>query len=317
MWNPVRASIVEACGGHGTVLRRSSSRAITSDGGAEKDYTARVPDAIGVSALMRKIWRYLREFLFAMRTSATFADGSRLVRATAAFHFGNLRRTRGASAPVRYRVLLLGRAHDLWLRTFAGDLFVLYEVFLSRCYEMPDFDFANTKLIVDLGANVGLTTLYFAGRAPQARFICVEPSPANVQLLRRNLAAVPNATVVEAAAAGRSGSLAFDDERPAWGSLLSECGRSTVQGICMDDLLQQVAPDARIDLLKIDIEGAEQDLFAGDAAWIDQVDCIVAELHHPYTFEEFHALLTDRGFVVHGSEEGGYAMPTAIRAWSP
>lgn len=263
---------------------------------------------------MQSIRHYAREFLLAMRMGATFRDGIRLARATVSFHLGNLRLTRAASAPERYRVRLLGRAHDLWLRTFAGDLFVLYEVFLSRCYDVPEIDPAKIKLVVDLGANIGLTTLYFASRIPEARFICVEPSPGNVELLRKNLAAVPNVVIVEAAAAGSSGALTFDDERPAWGGALSPCGRIKVEGICMDDLWHRFAGGSRIDLLKVDIEGAEQDLFAGDTGWLDRVECIVSEIHPPYTFDRFRRHLMARGFVVYAAGVGGHAMPTAIRA---
>lgn len=261
---------------------------------------------------MQDIRHYAREARLALQRGASLADRVRLLGATARFHLGNARHARVASAPRRYRVRLLGRPHDLWLRTHSGDLFVLYEVFLSRCYDIPGFDVAKAALIVDLGANIGLTTLYFAGRSPLARFLCVEPLPGNAALLRRNLASVPGAIIVEAAA-GMTGPLSFDDSRPAWGGFLSPGGRITVEAVSMDDLLQAHAPNARVDLLKMDIEGGEQEVLAGPAAWLDRVDCIVAELHPPFTFERFRAVLTERGFAVYEAGAQGHAMPTALR----
>lgn len=270
---------------------------------------------------MGRIRRYLREVATALRIGAGPLDGARLAWATLAFHLGNLRGdprgARGPSPPRRYRVRLAGRPQDLWLRTRGGDLFVLHEVFLSRCYDVPGFDASGAGTIVDLGANVGLASLYLATRAPRARLVCVEPSPANAGLLRRNLAALPNATVVEAAVAAGSGPVAFDDGHPAWGGRLAAHGPTLVRGLSMDDLLRETLPVGRVDLLKVDIEGAERELFAGDTGWLDRVDRIVAELHPPYAFEEFRALLAGRGFAVHGAGEGGFPMPTAIRLGLP
>ena len=260
---------------------------------------------------MQDIRQYAREFRLAARIGATLADRLRLIKATAAFHVGNARHAHAPSGTERYRVQLLGRTHDLWMRTSSGDIFILYEVFLSECYDIPGYDFRDAGLIVDLGANIGLASLYFAGRAPRARLICVEPSPGNADLLRRNLAAIPEATVVEAAAAGTSGTLPFDDDRPAWGGRLSASGRKTVRAVGMADLLQRCAPGERVDLLKIDIEGGELDLFAGDLSWLARVDRIVAELHPPFTFERFRTLLTGHGFAVR--DGAGSTPPTAFR----
>lgn len=256
--------------------------------------------------------RYAEETRFTLRIGASPADGLRLAAETARFHLGNARGPRGHSAPRRHRVRLLNRPHDLWLRTRSGDLFVLYDVFLSRCYVVPLLDLSNARLIVDLGANVGLTALFLAGLAPRARLVCVEPSPENAALLRLNLAAVADSVVVEAAA-GRTGRLAFDADGPAWGGGLSPRGRIEVDGLGMDDLLAVHAPEGRVDLLKMDIEGGEAEVLREPGAWLDRVDCVVAELHPPFGFERFRDLLQARGFEVYAEGDGGCALPTAIR----
>ena len=154
---------------------------------------------------------------------SALSDKIRLANATLVFHLSNALRASYQSVPKRYRVNLIGRPHDLWLRTVGGDFFVLHEVFGSGCYDLP-FSSSNLRTVVDLGANVGLTTLYLASKAPEARFICVEPAPGNADLLRRNVAPVSQAVVVQAAVTKESGTVAFDDTRPAWGGVIFPMG---------------------------------------------------------------------------------------------
>ena len=255
-----------------------------------------------------ELTQYAREIAFVWCVGWGLSDKMRLANATLTFHLSNALRATRQSVPRRYRVNLIGRPHDLWLRTVGGDIFVLHEVFGSRCYDLP-FSSSSLRTVVDLGANVGLTTLYFAASAPGARFICVEPAPGNADLLRRNVAPVSRAIVVEAAVANESGTVAFDDTGPAWGGGISSDGRLRVEAISIDDLIARYAPEGTIDLIKMDIEGAEAEVFSGPMAWLDRVACIVAELHPPFSLERFRSLLTARGFDI----LDGRMMATAVR----
>jgi hypothetical protein len=81
----------------------------------------------------------------------------------------------------------------LTLRPFAGDLFVLYEVLAFNAYHiassllLPD----DVRIVVDCGANIGITSLFLAARYPRAKILSVEPHPENFALLKANVAAVP------------------------------------------------------------------------------------------------------------------------------
>ena len=252
--------------------------------------------------------QYAREVAFAWSTGSALSDKLRLVNATLAFHLSNAVRSSHKSAAKRYRVNLIGRSHDLWLRTTGGDIFVLHEVFGSGCYA-PPMDPSSLRTIVDLGANIGLTTLYFASKAPEARFICVEPVPGNAELLCRNISPLAQTVIVQAAVARKSGMVAFDDARPAWGGGIAADGRLRVAAISMDDLLARYAPEGKIDLLKMDVEGAEADILCGPMRWLDRVSCIVAELHPPFTLEKFRSQMAIRGFDL----IAGRMIPTALR----
>jgi hypothetical protein len=69
------------------------------------------------------------------------------------------------------------------------------------------------------------------------------------------------------------------------------------------------APEGVVDLLKMDIEGAETEVFSGPMHWLDRVSCIVAELHPPFTFEHFRGLMIAHGFDI----IAGRMLPTALR----
>ncbi len=206
---------------------------------------------------------------------------------------------------------LFGRDRDVWLRTMGGDFFVLHEVFGTNCYDLRGL-VPQARTVVDLGANVGLTSLYFASIYPNARLICVEPMPSNLAILKRNVGPI-GAVVVEAAVADTCGTATFDGTRPAWGGGLSHQGNITVATVSIDRILDDHVSDGDVDILKMDIEGAERLVFNGSMAWLDRVRCIVAELHHPFEFQTFKSVLNARGFDVFPGGSGGLHMPTAIR----
>jgi FkbM family methyltransferase len=263
---------------------------------------------------MQALGTYVKEIRLNRAVGATFLAAIRLTIATFAFHMGNARSvSRRPSAPRRYRVKLLDRAHDLWLRTRGGDLFVLHEVFGTDCYALPGTVIEDATVIVDLGANVGLTTLYYAARAPRARIVAVEPNPSNVAILRKNVDVLGSrVSVLEAAIAAVGGEARFDDSREAWGGAISSAGTITVRALSLDDLIEQHRLD-HIDVLKVDIEGGEVDLFIPGARWPDRVKCVVAELHHPYTFEAFEQFFALRGFEVFKAGTGEVPMHAAMR----
>src|SRR5690349_2549220 len=102
--------------------------------------------------------QYAHEIAFVWSAGSGLSHKMRLANATLAFHLSNALRATHQSLPRRYRVNLIGRPHDLWIRTVGGDFFVLHEVFGSGCYELP-FSSSKLRTVVDLGANIGLTTL--------------------------------------------------------------------------------------------------------------------------------------------------------------
>lgn len=232
---------------------------------------------------IRTLSRYLREPLWAAR-SADPATAAVLLAHTLRHHFANwLGLPRGDGESFSVRLDLGGAAPSLvGLRTSAGDPSILYEVFAERAYEIADADLPpqSVKTVVDCGAHIGLTALYFAHRYPNALVIAVEPNPGNFRLLISNTASEPRIRPVQACIADRSGVGRIGTSGPGWGHRIGADGVE-VPALTLQDIRGRFGVDA-IDLLKVDIEGAEKDLFAGG---VGSVRVIAAELHGDYSVE--------------------------------
>jgi FkbM family methyltransferase len=176
--------------------------------------------------------------------------------------------------------------HPFILRTRSSDIDTYDQVIYGREYDMPGF--GNVSTIVDAGANIGLASVFFAHKFPNARIIALEPESSNFDLLSRNLRAYPNVTCLKKALWNQSGSITvFDPGDGHWGFRTDGDGEpdetlgkavGKVDCISLPDLLDQFGI-AKLDVLKIDIEGSEKEVFDASANWIDRVDVIVAELH--------------------------------------
>ena len=172
------------------------------------------------------------------------------------------------------------------LRCPSSDVPTYEQVFLKHEY---DFEVSRPpRFIVDAGANIGLASIYFASRFPEARIIAIEPENSNVAVLRLNTRDYPNITVFAGALWGRDETLhVIDNDYGKWGFMTAPVGDAQAppgvvtqdtHGISVPSLMERYGID-RIDIFKIDIEGAEKELFADCGAWIDRVDALIVELH--------------------------------------
>ncbi|MFZ1770460.1 MAG: FkbM family methyltransferase [Caldilinea sp.] len=185
-----------------------------------------------------------------------------------------------------YALPVRGVAHPLLCRPQTSDRWAFGQVFIHRQYAtLPNT--LDPKLIVDCGANVGYASVFFLTRFPQAHLIAVEPDPDNVELLRQNLAPYgPRAKVIQAAIWSEAVGLIVEHSRvernAQWGTWVRPSlphETSDVNGIDLASLLVESGHHA-IDIVKMDIEGAETAIFAQDCrSWLDSVAVIEIELH--------------------------------------
>lgn len=164
------------------------------------------------------------------------------------------------------------------LRPGTLDLTVFEKIFLNREYELP---FAITPhRIVDAGAHVGLASRFFAHRYPLSRILAIEPMATNLEVLRRNAAACQQIDVYAGALWGHTTTLASSGDA-SWAHAMREAKDklATIASLTIPEILTRTGWD-RIDLLKLDVEGAEREIFCdGAAEWLPRVRVIVLELH--------------------------------------
>jgi len=149
------------------------------------------------------------------------------------------------------------------------------EIFVEKSL---DFGNANeSPVIVDCGANIGMSVIALKCRAPGARIIAYEPDPQLSAILKRNLGAadVKGASVREEAAWVEERRVGFDADGGDRGRVFDGVG-NTVSAI---DLSAELPPF--VDLLKMDIEGAEYEVIwrLVETNGINRVGNLVAEFH--------------------------------------
>lgn len=177
----------------------------------------------------------------------------------------------------------------------AIDIEVLRQIFQSEDYRLrrlgrseeilrwPETlkQMGKAPLILDLGANTGLASLYFAREFSTATIVALEPDPDNVAAARRNLKGYAAVTVVEggiAATDGRGEILNPGSSNWSYRTELSQTG-----AVAMYSIERLIATYGQSNsapfIAKIDIEGFESNLFSQNTGWIDLFPIIVIELH--------------------------------------
>lgn len=141
---------------------------------------------------------------------------------------------------------------------------------------------AGTALILDLGANIGVASNYFAQSYHGAIIVAVEPSSKNIDLLRVNTIKTHGVKIVHGAVGPSTGKVDLYDNgsgNNAFRTFGEESQKSeTVDCFSIVQLIEANS-DSTPFLVKIDIEGAEKDLFAKENGWIDSFKVIVVETH--------------------------------------
>lgn len=159
------------------------------------------------------------------------------------------------------------------------DLRVAIQVLLENGYDSP-FDLRDPVNIIDAGANIGYSAVWLATKYPSAQIIAIEPDVENFRLLEHNTRTFLNIKCVNAAVWSYSGRIKLSDPGSGpWACRASaDAPGVEVTAISIDDLMQQYSIE-HLDLLKMDIEGGEYEVFQSSNDFIEQTDHIAIELH--------------------------------------
>jgi len=170
----------------------------------------------------------------------------------------------------------------LYLRTGTSDLRVAASSLLHG--EYLGINHPHPRVIVDAGANIGSSSIFFSSHFPEAKIFALEPDEENFRLLQKNTVKHRNIVPLKVALWSTSGErILMDRHTGPWGYTLAETEEAEPSGqavkcITLKQLMQEQELN-KIDILKIDIEGGEKALMEASGEWISQVDIISIELH--------------------------------------
>jgi FkbM family methyltransferase len=174
-----------------------------------------------------------------------------------------------------------GIKRPVHLRVRTSDISGYEEILLGQQYAF-DLPFVP-KIIVDAGANIGMASIYYAHEYPNARIIAVEPEASNFAMLTRNVKPYPNIVPVRAAIWNKDGEISVSAPSRTQsasnkvGFVVHEGDGARVRALTMQTLMNDAKIDT-IDILKVDIEGAEKEAFES-CNWMQNVRCLAIELH--------------------------------------
>ncbi|MDP3698773.1 MAG: FkbM family methyltransferase [Nanoarchaeota archaeon] len=171
--------------------------------------------------------------------------------------------------------------HPIALRPGTSDVPLLYHIFVEKEYSIKPKK--EPAFIIDAGANIGFTAVYFANRFPKARIIAIEPEESNFRLLQKNTRYYPHISCVKAGLWNSKTLLRITnlEKDSKWGFQVEETtghGPGTCQAISINSILSQ-EKIKEIDIAKIDIEGSEKELFEKNCQWLPKTNLIVIEFH--------------------------------------
>jgi FkbM family methyltransferase len=209
-----------------------------------------------------------------------------------------LRRLRGSARPSEIiddtANLTAMAAHGVFVRIGTSDVEVFRQVFEEIQYGIVPEDLEFLR-VIDCGANVGYTTMFFLDRYPAAHVTAIEPDPDNARMARLNLSKYGSrATLLEAAVWPHDEPLrlrrsAFRDGRE-WATQVEPGRGCEFPDVRRIDLTELIGTRV-VDLLKVDIERSEFDLFSAPCPWMDFVRNLAIELHDDECASAFRTAL--------------------------
>jgi FkbM family methyltransferase len=158
------------------------------------------------------------------------------------------------------------------------DLSTVFGVFCREDYRLD----GAPRIVVDIGANIGVASVYFLTRSKDTFVYAFEPVPRNVRAFRENVAPYENRCQLEEVAVGiTSGPVEFGVEPTGkFGGIdVKSDSKITVECVSINTIVETVLlKHGRINCLKLDVEGSEHDILAAmDRKLWDGIDCIYAE----------------------------------------
>jgi FkbM family methyltransferase len=200
--------------------------------------------------------------------------------------------------PLRLRYKVDSNQYPVWFRNQTTDYATLVSCF-EKGYHRPVHPLPAHPIILDLGSNVGYTIIDFKLHYSDARVFGVEMDEKNFNLCKKNLAGLSDVEVIHAAVWYEDAQVEYDADVAAdaftIGKTTDASKKKAVPAFSLPTLLARWGLD-HVDYIKLDIEGAEKQLFElGDSGWLERVGQISIELHDTYSPEKMADVLKKYG----------------------
>jgi FkbM family methyltransferase len=199
-----------------------------------------------------------------------------------------VRRLTGNQAFRRYGVALDGTKHWLLARVGTSDTGIYDQVFCRAEYSCVNALDVQPSSIVDAGANVGFSTVYFRKCFPESKIVSIEPDDENYRMLVDNTTRLMNIVPVCGAVWGETCTLSMAQESFRDGSACAKTvslNPGNISAFSIGDVISTYDLQVPI-MVKIDIEGAETNVFCQQRAdsWLPIVDVVLIEVHEDSVF---------------------------------
>ena len=196
---------------------------------------------------------------------------------------------------------------QVYYRPGTSDRGLIYEILIRKPHkaEYHVDDRVNPQIIVDIGANVGITALWLNRKFPNARIYCFEPMQDNFAILQKNITGIANIQAFNFGLGNTNAELdvfsnvdtnnrggfsiyQIENDRDNLGTKTTSAGKIEIRkaGEALAALGIQ-----KIDLLKIDTEGAEYDILTSiPESYLLDCQWVMGELHGIKSFESLALL---------------------------
>ena len=199
-----------------------------------------------------------------------------------------------------------------------SDYDVFKQIFNNQEYKTVlsliklNFNIENEHIIIDAGANVGYTSLYFLDQLPKVKIFGIEPFNTNMTLYKENIKInnyEKQVVFYENALSENENKLYLIDtsfrDGKDWSISTVASNEGNVKGITINEIIQKNEIN-EITVLKIDIEGAERFIFShgNNLEFLKITKLIAIEIHDEFEIREnINSILRDNGFILFTSGE--------------
>lgn len=208
----------------------------------------------------------------------------------------------------RENVYLPGLNRTVFFRKKTKDFETFKEIFNQNIYniKLPITPYS----IVDAGANIGFASLFFKMKFPESEIIALEIEESNVAMIEKNTRNLTNFSIEKKALYNTKSFFKIENPYDATNSFIvtevKETDVYNVKSITLDEILFEKKWES-IDLLKIDIEGAERKLFESDYQdWLPKTKIIMIETHDRFVPKCSYTVmnaLNDYNFILYKTRE--------------